>query len=198
MIPNFNRATIMRMLARLRGSATVILQPGAQLTNTSRIHNMGKNDSDIIIGSHSIVRGELLRFAHGGCINIGKYCYIGEGTRIWSGCNITIGDHVLIAHNVSVFDNLTHPMDWQRRREHFKAIVEVGHPSLIDLGDKPIKIEDDVWIGAHALIMRGVTIGARAVVAAGAVVTKDVPASTIVAGNPATPIRNLDDIQDES
>lgn len=194
----FNSATMIRMLSRIRGKATAILKPGAQLTSTSRIYNMGKNDSDIMIGRNSIVRGELLRFAHGGRITIGEYCYVGEGTRIWSGCNIAIGDHVLIAHNVSIFDNLTHPVNWERRRKHFKAIAEQGHPSSIDLGDKPVRIENDVWIGAHALILRGVTIGARAIVAAGAVVTRDVPADTIVAGNPALTIRNLIHINDES
>jgi acetyltransferase-like isoleucine patch superfamily enzyme len=152
---------------------------------------MGDRDDDIVVGSGSIVRGELLRFAHGGKITIGRHCYIGEGTRIWSGAQISIGDHVLIAHNVSIFDNLTHPIDWQERRRHFGAIASIGHPADIDLGDRPVEIGDDVWIGAHALVLRGVKIGARAIVAAGAVVTRDVPADTIVAGNPAKPVRQL-------
>lgn len=189
MLPTINAGTLQRLVARLRGRPTATLGRQARLLATARIYNMGTDSGDISIGGGSLVRGELLRFAHGGRISIGKNCYIGEGTRIWSGAGITIGDHVLIAHNVSIFDNLTHPMDWQARRRHFDAIAFAGHPQDIDLGDRPISIGDDAWIGAHALVLRGVTIGPRAVVAAGSVVTRDVPADTIVGGNPASVIR---------
>lgn len=191
MLNRLNRGSFQRSLARLRGKATAIIEPGARLTDSARIYNMGDRDEDIHIGSGSIVRGELLRFAHGGKITIGTLCYIGEGTRIWSGAGISIGDHVLIAHHVSIFDNLTHPIDWKERRRHFGAIATTGHPADIDLGDRPVEIGDDVWIGAHALVLRGVKIGDRAIVAAGAVVTRDVLADTIVAGNPAKPVRQL-------
>ena len=191
MLNRINTGALQRALARLRGRATATIEPGARLLDSARIYNMGKRDDDILVGSGSIIRGELVRFAHGGKITIGKLCYIGEGTRVWSGAHISIGDHVLIAHNVSIFDNLTHPIDWQERRDHFGAIATTGHPVDIDLGDRPVEIGDDVWIGAHALVLRGVKIGDRAIVAAGAVVTRDVPADTIVAGNPAKPVRQL-------
>ncbi|MBX3593339.1 DapH/DapD/GlmU-related protein [Sphingomonas sp.] len=197
MFRRLNKGAAQRALARLRGRATAQIGAGVSLTASARIYNMGRNDADISIGSGSIVRGELLRFAHGGKITIGTRCYIGEGTRIWSGTGISIGDHVLIAHNVSIFDNLTHPIDWQARRRHFEAIATTGHPNDIDLGDRPVMIGDDVWIGAQALVLRGVNIGARAIVAAGAVVTRDVPADTVVAGNPAVPVRPLTQNPDE-
>lgn len=197
MFRNINLGAALRAISRLRGRATVKVAPGAQLASSARIYNMGDKDEDISVGAGSIVRGELLRFAHGGSISIGKSCYIGEGTRIWSGCSITIGNHVLIAHNVSIFDNLTHPIDWTERRVHFAAISTVGHPSVVNLGDKPVVIGNDVWIGANALILRGVTIGDRAIIAAGAVVTKDVSPDKIVAGNPAAEIRTLERKQDE-
>jgi acetyltransferase-like isoleucine patch superfamily enzyme len=154
---------------------------------------MGDRAEDISIGAGTVIRGELLRFAHGGKIAIGAHCYVGHGTRIWSGASVSIGDHVLIAHNVSIFDNLTHPLDWRQRREHFREISHRGHPKNIDLGDKPVVIGNDVWVGAHSLILRGVTIGPRAIIAAGAVVTHDVAADTIVGGNPAKVIRQLED-----
>lgn len=188
-----------RFVLRCLGRATLILQPGAHLFRTAQIHNMGSKSSDIVIGEGSLVRGELLRFAHGGRIRIGRQCYIGEGTRIWSGVDICIGDHVLIAHNVSIFDNLTHPMDWKERRDQFAAIATTGHPSNIDLADEPIAIGDDAWIGAHAIILKGVTIGPRAIVAAGSVVTRDVAADTVVAGNPASFLRAvIAPVNDES
>lgn len=180
------------LLHRLRRRRTLVLGKSARLARTARVYNLGPSDDCITVGDGSIVRGELLRFAHGGKIVIGSMCYIGEGSRIWSGCAITLGDHVLVAHNVSIFDNLTHPLEWRERRRHFAAIARIGHPTHIDLGDRPVTIGDDAWIGANAIILRGITIGQRAIVAAGAVVTQDVAADTIVAGNPARPVRTLD------
>lgn len=144
------------------------------------------------MGPHTQIRGELLLFAHGGSIRIGAYCYLGENSKIWSGAEIVVGDRVLIAHNVTIMDNLTHPLDAKQRHQHFKNIVLTGHPTAIDLDDRPVRIEDDVWIGCNCVINRGVSIGKAAVVAAGSVVTKDVPAFTLVAGNPAREIRRLD------
>ena len=172
-------------LQRLLGRATCRLGPGARLLRTARIRNI-RGDSDcIIVGANSIIRGELATFAHGGKIDIGSWCYIGEGSRIWSGSSVLIGDRVLIAHSVNVFDNLTHPINPEERHRQIQAIFTRGHPREIDLDDKPVRIEDDAWIGAGSFVMRGVRIGARAIVAAGSVVTKDVAADTIVAGNPA-------------
>jgi len=128
---------------------------------------------------------------HGGRITIGEWCYVGVGTRIWSGASIDIGNRVLISHSVNIFDNLSHPIRASERHEQAKQIFTLGHPRKLSLDDRPIKICDDAWIGACAMVMRGVTIGEGGIVAAGAVVTKDVPAYSIVAGNPATVIREL-------
>jgi acetyltransferase-like isoleucine patch superfamily enzyme len=138
-----------------------------------------------------MILGELLTFAHGGQIQIGAWCYVGEGTRIWSASRIHIGDRVLIAHNVNIFDSLTHPVGAGARHRQFQMIVTSGHPKEIDLGERAITIGPDAWIGAHAIILRGVVIGTGGIVGAGAVVTRNVPDYTIVAGNPAHPIREL-------
>ncbi|BAL08967.1 hypothetical protein BJA01nite_13060 [Bradyrhizobium japonicum] len=128
---------------------------------------------------------------HGGRITIGEWCYVGVDTRIWSGASIDIGNRVLISHSVNIFDNLSHPIRASERHEQAKQIFTLGHPRNLSLDDRPIRICDDAWIGACAMVMRGVTIGEGGIVAAGAVVTKDVPAYSIVAGNPATIIREL-------
>jgi acetyltransferase-like isoleucine patch superfamily enzyme len=70
-------------------------------------------------------------------------------------------------------------------------IAQTGHPREIDLGEKQVKIEDDVWVGAGSFVLRGVTIGRGAIVGAGAVVTSDVPPYCIAAGNPAAILREL-------
>ena len=176
-------------LQRLLGRATCRLGPGARLLRTARIRNI-RGDSDCItVGANSIIRGELVTFAHGGKIEIGSWCYVGEGSRIWSGAAVLIGDRVLIAHSVNVFDNLTHPINPEERHRQIRAIFDHGHPIRIDLDDQPVRIEDDAWLGAGSFVMRGVRIGARAIVAAGSVVTKDVAPDTTVAGNPADVIK---------
>ncbi len=153
--------------------------------------NLSGGSDRIQIGERSVVRGELFTFAHGGEIRIGDWCYVGEGTRIWSAGRIVIGNRVLIAHQVNIFDSLTHPIDAKLRHQHFRAIVEHGHPRRIDLDERPVCIGDDVWIGAGSTILRGVRVGDGAIVGAGSVVTHEVPAWSVVAGNPAKVIRAL-------
>jgi acetyltransferase-like isoleucine patch superfamily enzyme len=102
-----------------------------------------------------------------------------------------VGNYVLISHNVNIFDNETHPFNAARRREQFRQIISAGHPADMDLGQIPVIIEDDVLIGCLSVILPGVRIGTGAIVGAGSVVTKDVDAWTIVAGNPARLIRQI-------
>jgi maltose O-acetyltransferase len=91
-------------------------------------------------------------------------------------CDVRIGDDTLLGPGVQVLTPL-HPTDAAlRRRQEF---------------GKPIEIGADVWIGAGALILAGVRIGPRAVIGAGSVVTRDVPADVFAAGNPCRVIRDL-------
>jgi acetyltransferase-like isoleucine patch superfamily enzyme len=179
------------MMQRLLGRATCRLARGAVLKSTARIRNIHGDSDKIAVGEHTYVLGELLTFAHGGEIRIGKWCYVGEGSRIWSAASIEIGDRVLISHAVNIFDNLTHPLKAAARHQQVRQIFEQGHPRAVSLDESPVKIGDDAWIGAGAMVLRGVTIGEGGVVAAGAVVTKDVPPYSIVAGNPAVFVREL-------
>jgi acetyltransferase-like isoleucine patch superfamily enzyme len=179
------------LVQRLLGRATCVLQDGAVLTRSARIRNIRGDGHAIVVGRHTRIRGELLTFAHGGEISIGEWCYVGEGTRIWSSASITIGNRVLISHSVNIFDSLTHPIRAAQRHEQIRQIYQSGHPRQLSLEENPVRIGDDAWIGAGAFVLRGVSIGEGAIVAAGAVVTKDVPPYTIAAGNPAVVVREL-------
>jgi acetyltransferase-like isoleucine patch superfamily enzyme len=176
------KLTQVRWLNRASG---VVIYPSA------KVINIQKNRAAISLGENTHLLGELLVFAHGGQISVGQNCYIGEDSRLWSADQICIGHRVLISHNVNIFDNLTHPISASLRHAQFVAIGKTGHPEVIDLSESPVFIGDDVWIGAGAIILKGVNIGEGAVIGAGAVVTKNVPAWTIVAGNPATVIREI-------
>lgn len=102
-------------------------------------------------------------------ITIGKDVFINSGCHFQDQGGITIGDGSLIGHNV-VLATINHDLDPSRNRKNNYA---------------PIKIGSHVWIGSNATVLPGVTVDDWAVVAAGAVVTKDVPASTVVGGVPA-------------
>jgi len=174
-----------------RVNKKVILSQNTSIHSSARIFNIRKIRSAISLGNHTTVLGELLTFRHGGKITMGDYCYVGENARIWSAENIEIGNFVLISHDVNIFDSDTHPIRAKERRQHFKSIITTGHPDEIDLNEKAIHIQDDAWVGTGAIILKGVTIGEGAIVGAGSVVTKDVPAWTVVGGNPAKVIRKL-------
>jgi acetyltransferase-like isoleucine patch superfamily enzyme len=182
---------ILRVLSRLIRKKEYVLSATTVLHKSAQIINNLHDSSLIVIGAYTHIRGELMIFGHGGCIDIGDYCYIGEHTHIWSAKSISIGNRVLIAHNVNIFDNNTHPLDAVDRHEQFKDIIRYGHPKNLNLQEQSIIIDDDVWIGCMSIILKGVSIGKGAIVAAGSVVTKNVPPYTIVSGNPATIIRDI-------
>ena len=110
-------------------------------------------------------------------IHIGNRVFINQNCTFYSLADIVIGDDVMIGPNVSLIAS-EHPVAPSQRRAYL-------------LG-KPITIERGVWIAAGVTIIGGVTIGENSVVAAGSVVTHDVPANTLAAGNPARVIRSIE------
>lgn len=101
-------------------------------------------------------------------VHIGKRVTIGDRTQIHACRSVRIGDRVRISWDVTLLENNYHANS-----------------------KGPIVIEDDVWIGCRAIVLGGVTIGRGAVIAAGSVVTKDVPPNAVAAGNPARIVRQL-------
>jgi acetyltransferase-like isoleucine patch superfamily enzyme len=110
----------------------------------------------------------------GGRISLGDYCLVSPGVRISAEQSIEIGDNVMLAANVYISDS-----DWHgiyNRIRPFRCA-------------KPVVIENNVWLGERVIVNKGVTIGENSVVGAGSVVTKDIPANTVAAGNPARVIK---------
>ncbi|TIL33256.1 acyltransferase [Mesorhizobium sp.] len=145
--------------------------------------NIHGDKSRVSIGADSHLDGHLQVFAHEGRINIDDWFYLGPGSTIWSSdpVGIKIGKHVHVSWGVAIHDTNSHPMDPQKRFAQMQAIFREGHPR-VDPGIRsaPITIGDDVWIGNSAMIMKGVTIGDRAIISAGSIVRSDVPADALV------------------
>lgn len=158
----------------------------------TKIFNLSLNPDNIVIMSNTHIRGELLVYPSGGKIIFGKNCYLGENSKIWSQNHITIGNNVLISHNVNIHDTNSHPLDLIDRRKDYLEMIHNGHAKVnMNVVTKPIKIEDDVWIGFNVIILKGVTIGKGAIIGAGSVVTKDIPSFSLAIGNPAKVVKKL-------
>lgn len=170
----------------------VTIAPTSRFYTKSEVHNLRQDNSKIKIGERSHVKGELLLFAHAGKIEIGDDSYIGEGTRIWSAEHVKIGNNVLISHNCNIIDTDSHEIDPIKRALTFQNMIKHGHAKVNnDIVSKTIVIEDYAWLSFNVSILKGVRIGKGAIVAAGSVVTKDVPAFCLVGGNPAKIIKQL-------
>ena len=115
---------------------------------------------------------------YGTNIELGERVFFNFNCIVLDVCRVRIGDFTLIGPAVQIY-TATHPLDARERR-----LKEFG---------KPVEIGADVWIGGGAIILPGVRIGARAVIGAGSVVTRDIPDRVFAAGNPCRVIRSLED-----
>lgn len=130
--------------------------------------------SKIRFNSFGIIQKVIIRTVRPGAkVVIGDYVGI-SGCTISAANSITIGNHVLIGSGVAIVDQDAHAIDPVERRKGTGKIKTA-----------PVVIEDDVFIGARAIILKGVTIGRGSVIGAGAVVPKSIPAYSIAVGNPA-------------
>lgn len=115
-----------------------------------------------------------------------------SSTRIWIEDSLTIGNYVTIGANVLLMDTDCHQIDYRYRCGLLKQQeTSSSSPKEQCVQRKSITLEDYCWIGAESIILKGVTIGARSVIGAGSIVTKDIPADCIAAGNPCKVIKFL-------
>jgi acetyltransferase-like isoleucine patch superfamily enzyme len=141
-------------------------------------------DTKIYVGDHVTISGSLSiksgRFFDDPELRIGSHTFIGNNSRFTVNRRVVIGEHCNIAGGTTIADSDGHPSQWQRRAENDEIQEE-------EVGE--VHIGNHVWIGRDAQILKGVTIGDRAIVGAGSVVINDVPEDMIAMGSPARLVR---------
>jgi acetyltransferase-like isoleucine patch superfamily enzyme len=137
---------------------------------------------DVRIGNRSTFIVGLKVFPSA-TLEIGARSTLGYMNLISVAQSVRIGTDCLFAGEVKIIDNNSHSLDFEDRRRH--APLEPHHVA-------PVIVEDDVWIGTNSIVLKGVTIGRGAVIAAGSVVTRSVPPFTVAAGNPARVVQQIE------
>jgi acetyltransferase-like isoleucine patch superfamily enzyme len=158
---------------------SAIIGNNVRLGDNARLINRNSKDS-IRIGKNSVIRG-IIRIEKNGSIEIGNNVYIGDNTIISAADHIRIEDHTLVAHGAQIFDNTTHPIDWQQRRDHFDMLIGLVSKNQIRLKVPagPIIIGKNALICMNAIVLRGVKIGSRSIVGSGCIVTQDIDSDTV-------------------
>jgi acetyltransferase-like isoleucine patch superfamily enzyme len=144
-----------------------------------------KLGSALTLGKHCTMDGVQFSIGENGRLSVGDYCYFTNAVLLCE-MEIRIGNYVVIGWNTNITDTDFHPLAPAERIADAIACSPLGksypRPKVLR---KPVMIEDNVWIGPNATILKGVRIGAGAFVEAGSLVARDVPPHTRVVGNPA-------------
>jgi len=154
-----------------------------------RFHS--KLEKALVIGAHCTMDGVHFDLGENGRMIVGDFCYFTNAVLLCE-MEIRIGDYVVIGWNTTVTDTDFHPLSPAERIADAVACSPLGkgrpRPEVLR---KPVIIEDNVWVGPNATILKGVRIGAGAFVEAGSLVTRDVPPRARVLGNPAQVIGEM-------
>jgi len=144
-----------------------------------------RRQSALVIGSNCTMDGVHFALGEEGHAQIGDFCYFTNAVLLCE-LELRIGDYVVIGWNATIADSDFHPIGPAERIADAIACSPLGkgrpRPEIVR---EPVVIEDDVWIGPNATILKGVRIGSGAFVEPGALVTRDVPPHMRVLGNPA-------------
>jgi len=145
----------------------------------------------LILGQHCTMDGVQFAVGAEAMIEIGDYCYF-TNTVLLSELSLHIGSYVVIGWNTTIADTDFHPLAPALRIADAIACSPIhnGRPRP-PIARREVRIDDDVWIGPNATILKGVHIGAGSFIEPGALVTRDIPPRSRVAGNPATVIGSL-------
>ena len=157
------------------------------------------NKNNVVIGNDCLLGAKLIAEGSKAYFKFGDRVYIGNSKLICR-TGIEFESDILVAWGVTFYDHDSHSLDYTLRQEDIKQQVYdfknyegnlIKNKNWEVVNTKPIKICKNAWIGMNAVILKGVTIGEGAIVGACSVVTKDVAAFTVVAGNPAKVVKQL-------
>ncbi|MGH8104928.1 MAG: acyltransferase [Arenimonas sp.] len=154
---------------------------------------------NINIGKRTMLACNLVFESNAGNLQIGNDTFINGGTQLICRDSISIGSNVTIAWGCALSDHNSHSLDWRNRMADLQqqfADVRAGRNFIhrkdwSTVTSRGIIIEDKVWLGFGVIVLNGVRIGEGAIVGAGSVVRSDVPAWTVVCGNPAVFVKNV-------
>jgi acetyltransferase-like isoleucine patch superfamily enzyme len=158
-----------------------------------------ENRKYLTVGGECLIAVNFIFESSSGYIKIGSNVHIGGATIICR-TSVIIEDDVTMAWGITLYDHDSHSVSWDYRKNDNHQCYEdyinhngnnVFNKNWTNVNSKPIHIHSKVWIGFDVTILKGVTVGEGAVIGAKSVVTKDVPAWTVVAGNPAKVVRYL-------
>ena len=155
---------------------------------------VSKKPGAVVFGKHvSCYAGCSFAIGENGKCTVGDFTLL-NGALVMAEERIDIGSYCLVSWNVGIADSDFHPLEPAQRLIDAQALAPYfkDRPPRPKLKTAPVKIGNNVWIGMGAVILKGVTIGDNSVVAAGAIVTRSVPANTIVAGNPAAAVKKFE------
>ena len=157
-----------------------------------------REDVALSIGNRCLLNNTFVFESAGGKITVGDGVFINSGTMVISRSSVEIGSGVTIAWDCVIYDHDSHSLFYKDRiADHDQQLIDYPKGNMIANKDwstvntAPIKIHDNAWLGFGVVVLKGVTIGEGAIVGARAVVTKDVPPWTIVAGNPARVVKEI-------
>jgi len=189
------------VLLRKKYRKVADIHPDAVLNNGFSI-DLRKPVSDkkyVTIGKDCMVSANFIFESEEGEVTLGERVFLG-GSNIICRTRIEFGSNIFVAWGCYFYDHNSHSLDHIERQNDITLQLEdyrTGRPNFIYsknwdvVKSSPIKICDNAWIGMHAMILKGVTIGEGAIVAAGSVVIKDVEPWTMVGGNPAKFVKHL-------
>lgn len=167
-----------------------------RLISTSGLVLNASPEAIVKIGkSTDFLGGEINCFGSARVV-IGHHCWFSTGLQIVSAVEVKIGDFFICGRNVHISDTNEHPLDpLIRRQQTIDLLDHQVTPDRSVCDSSPVSIGKDVWVGERAIILKGVSIGDGAVVAAGSIVTKSVPKNTVVAGNPARVVKEISEVK---
>lgn len=146
-------------------------------------------ENKIIFGEGNIFEGQIMADLPDAKVTFGENSYFGASTIV-TAVGVNIGSNVLVSWGCYICDHDSHSIKPELRKNDPRDWFD-GKKDWTHVTKRPVVIGDNVWIGFNSIILKGVTIGEGAVVAAGSVVTKDVPPRTVVAGNPAKVVKQV-------